>query len=132
MKNTKYFAFALVLAACGTPKNTSTTDTKTTRTTDVKPGPVETTSPEQAYVDKMKGKYTDYTVSHYQEGKNLYEMHCGKCHDLPQPTHYTEEQWEKIVPGMTKAVNKKEQLVNATQQENILRYVVTMTTVGKK
>ena len=130
MKLTKFIFFAVILTACGTTKNTDT-KTTTTSSTDVK-APVEAASPEQTYVDKMTAKYPGYTVTHYKEGKDLFEMHCSKCHDLPKPEHYTEEQWNKIVPGMTKAVNSKEQLVSAAQQENILRYVVTMTTVAKK
>jgi cytochrome c5 len=84
------------------------------------------------YVNKIATKYPGYTVEQFGEGKKIYEMHCGKCHDLPVPAKYSEEKWTKIVPGMTKAVNKKEALINDEQQDLILRYVVTVTTVANQ
>jgi cytochrome c5 len=87
---------------------------------------------DEDYVKKVASKYPSYNVEQFGEGRTLYQMHCGKCHDLPVPAKYSEEKWTKIVPGMTKAVNKKEALINDEQQELILRYVVTVTTVANQ
>lgn len=106
--------------ACGTTKE------KTGSTQVVK----KDYTPEEI-VASMSSKYQGYTVSNFAEGKNLYEMHCGKCHDLAKPTDYSEERWTKIVPGMTKAVNKNGVLINEQQQELVLRYLVSVTTLQK-
>jgi cytochrome c5 len=123
MKKTIYTVMlVLVATACATSKEKTTEVTKTSKT--------ELTSAD--YVAQMTTKYPGYTVNQFDEGKNMFEMHCGKCHDLPKPTDYSEEKWDKIIPGMTKAVNKKEVLINEQQQESVLRYVVSVTTVAKK
>lgn len=105
--------------ACGTKKNTGSNQI------------VKREYTAEDYVVNMSQKYPDYTITQFNDGKNLYEMHCGKCHDLAKPTDYSEERWTKIVPGMTKAVNKNGVLINEQQQEMVLRYLVSVTTLQK-
>ena len=105
--------------ACGTNKNTGSNQI------------VKREYTAEDYVVNMSQKYPDYTITQFNDGKNLYEMHCGKCHDLAKPTDYSEERWTKIVPGMTKAVNKNGVLINEQQQEMVLRYLVSVTTLQK-
>jgi len=33
-------------------------------------------------------------------GRTLYINHCGSCHNLRLPEHYTRKQWEKELPEM--------------------------------
>ncbi len=33
-------------------------------------------------------------------GRTLYINHCGSCHNLHLPEHYTRKQWEKELPEM--------------------------------
>jgi mono/diheme cytochrome c family protein len=84
-------------------------------------------TPSQADVDRVKPKYTDYSLVELNQGKTLYEQHCSNCHGLKNPTSRTEEQWKEIVPRMIVKANKKEQTtLDAKTQESILRYVITM------
>jgi hypothetical protein len=53
------------------------------------------------------------------EGGTLYTNNCGKCHDLPEESKYSEEQWRKIVPPM--AGKSK---LDATQENKVLQYVL--------
>ena len=80
-----------MLAAC-TPK--------TTVTTQVNEGPT-------------------FPSAEIAEGSNLYASNCGKCHDLPKESKYSEEQWRKIVPPM--AGKSK---LDATQENKVLQYVL--------
>ncbi len=34
------------------------------------------------------------------QGKTIFENNCGRCHDLPSPKDYTDEQWIGIVNAM--------------------------------
>jgi mono/diheme cytochrome c family protein len=92
---------------------------------------VQLLSPGQADVDRVKAKYPDYTLAQLNQGKALYEQNCGNCHKLKNPSSEPEEEWNKIVPEMTKKANKKGANINAQQQDLILKYVVTMGSAGK-
>jgi cytochrome c5 len=84
--------------------------------------------PSQVDADRMNSKYPGYTLAELNEGKALYEAHCGNCHGLKKPSSHTEQQWSGIVPDMVRQVNKKagKDLLNRSNEESILRYVVTM------
>lgn len=83
-------------------------------------------TPSQSDVDKVKTKYPDYTLAQLNQGKTLYEAHCGTCHALKSPTSEPESEWKEIVPEMTVKANKKGAEIDAAEQELILRYVITM------
>lgn len=34
------------------------------------------------------------------QGKTIFENSCGRCHDLPEPKDYTDQQWIPIVNSM--------------------------------
>ncbi|ESU28468.1 cytochrome c class I [Flavobacterium limnosediminis JC2902] len=88
---------------------------------------VKLVTPTQPDVDRMQSKYPDYTLEELNQGKAMYEQHCVECHKLKNPTKFTETQWQKIVPGMVKKVNKKHpNAIDEKNQELILKYVITM------
>jgi hypothetical protein len=89
--------------------------------------------PSQADSDRMSTKYPGYSLVELNEGKTLYETNCGNCHGLKKPSAHTEQQWSGIVPDMVRKVNKKagKELLNRSNEESILRYVVTMSTAKK-
>ena len=34
------------------------------------------------------------------QGKTIFDARCGKCHDLPQPSDHTSQEWDKIIERM--------------------------------
>jgi cytochrome c5 len=90
-------------------------------------------TPTQSDVDRVITKYADYSLAELNQGKILFEKHCGNCHALKKPNSHTEAEWELIVPRMVKKVNKKENItMDAASQERILRYVITMSEATSK
>ena len=83
---------------------------------------------ETATIDHVKSKYPNYTISEFTQGKILYGEHCNSCHSLKNPTSYSETEWNGILPRMTLLVNEKGPKLNATKQELILKYLVTLST----
>jgi len=82
--------------------------------------------PAQTDVDRVSDRYPDYTLGELNKGMSLYKQYCGTCHELKMPNSKTPEEWEHIVPEMTKKANKRTMTINAEAQESILRYLVTM------
>jgi mono/diheme cytochrome c family protein len=94
---------------------------------------VSTTSPNQTDIDRVSDKYPGYTLAALNQGKNLYEQHCGNCHALKNPLSQPEKKWVAVVPVMVKKANEKFGPKISTQnQEEILRYVVTMSGAIRK
>jgi len=84
-------------------------------------------APTQSDVDRVQSKYAGYTLAELNEGKVLFEKHCGNCHGLKRLDSQTEEGWQKTVPRMVKKANKKEGIeIGARGEDLILKYVVTM------
>jgi len=89
--------------------------------------------PTQADVDRISTKYPGYSLQELQGGKVLFEQTCSRCHKLKNPASKSEKKWEKIVPTMIGKLTKKEgrQVIDAKQQDSILRYLVTMSSAPK-
>lgn len=83
-------------------------------------------TPTQGDVDRVQMKYPDYSLTELNRGKLLYENNCGACHGLKDPSSRSEEKWQKVVPEMVAKVNKKSVVLSERDQEDILRYVITM------
>ena len=89
---------------------------------------VKLVAPAQQDVDRVSGKYPGYSLAELNADKALYESTCSRCHRLKNPISHSEAKWDKIVPRMIARLNKKEgkEVIDAKQQEAILRYLVTM------
>lgn len=61
------------------------------------------------------------------EGKKHFEAKCANCHDLKNPTSFTETQWKEIVPQMAIYMNQNNPTLNKEEEESILNYLVAMT-----
>ena len=105
MKKAFIITLILILAACASTKRTS---------------------PSQSNINKVTSN-PEKIMGDLDQGKLLFENHCGICHALKNPSKYTESEWNKIVPQMTARVNKKEgNVLDADAQQAILKYVVAM------
>lgn len=82
----------------------------------------------QANVDAVADKFPGYTLADLTKGKELYEANCQTCHKLESPSSESESGWNHIVPEMVEKTNRKagKQVVDATGEQLILRYLVTM------
>lgn len=97
-------------------------------------GSVKLLSPSQADADRVSTKYPNLMVSELKQGKVLYEQNCNACHGLKKPESRDEEKWNKVVPRMVQKVNKKagKEEINDQDQQLLLKYLITMSTVQKK
>jgi mono/diheme cytochrome c family protein len=94
---------------------------------------VKLMNPTATDLERVQTKFPGYTLTELSHGKQLYEQNCGKCHGLKNPSSQGEAQWKTIVPRMVKKVNKREAKVDTKQEELILKYLITMSSVsGKK
>ncbi|TNE79618.1 MAG: hypothetical protein EP332_10320 [Bacteroidetes bacterium] len=85
------------------------------------------TAPAQTDVDRVQEQFPGYTLAQLNEGKSLYESHCGNCHALKKPGDESEKEWREEVPKMVQKVNRKENITLGDEKEElILRYVLTM------
>jgi len=107
MKKLMVMTAALALAACGSTK---------------------LLTPTQSDADRGAQMFPNYTLAELNEGKTLFENNCGQCHGLKNPASRNEEKWRKVVPRMVGKVNKKagHTVLDAKAQETLLRYVLTM------
>lgn len=88
--------------------------------------------PDQSDVDRVATKYPGYTLTDLNRGKTLFENNCGKCHGLKNPSSRTAQKWNAIVPAMCQKINRNGVVVDKKAQEDILRYVVTMSDAPKR
>lgn len=83
--------------------------------------------PNQTDVDRVQKKFPGYTLTQLNEGRDLYEAYCAICHELEKPSSESEGSWRKIVPEMVVKANRKtNNAIDASGEEKILRYVITM------
>jgi len=111
----KYLSIALLLlSACSTSKKSttsssvSTTNTKATDTAPSKVAPVTTATVKDVV-----------SIKELEDGKKLYLTHCNSCHSMKAPFEYTAEQWNRILPIMS----KKAKIDDATQA-SIRKYLL--------
>lgn len=89
-------------------------------------------TPTQQDVDRVSNKFAGLTLDELNQGKAIFETNCQTCHGLKNPTSRGEERWRQIVPKMTAKVNKKRNnAINAEDQEKLLRYLITMSQAPK-
>lgn len=87
--------------------------------------------PTQNDVDRVQSKFPNYTLTDLNHGKSLFEQNCAKCHGLKNPSSRSEEKWREIVPVMVKRANKKQTVISPEDQEQILKYLITMSGAPK-
>ncbi|HVM90071.1 MAG TPA: hypothetical protein VMT76_17925 [Puia sp.] len=83
-------------------------------------------TPGQADADRGEQKFPGYTFNELNQGKAIYEANCNKCHRYKAPQTKSEKKWNKVIPKMAKKAK-----LDSAQQQLVLKYVITMSTVGK-
>lgn len=111
-------SLVLVAAACASRKTTPPTQAAT-------PAPTAEEA-SQAHMNKVLASFPNYTLDQHNRGKTLYETNCVTCHMLYNPRSHNEFQWNEIVPDMVKKSNRKGLAIDSTQQDLILKYVVSL------
>lgn len=71
------------------------------------------------------------SLSLLQSGQLIYESKCNKCHALKDPGSYTEQQWRKIVPRMTKMLNARKLEMDSLSEAKVLNYLVHSASIKK-
>ena len=82
----------------------------------------------QSDADRGSAKFKGATLESLNEGKNIFQANCNRCHGLKNPASRTEDKWNTIVPVMVKKLNTKlgKEEIDAKKQELLLQYLVTM------
>ncbi len=83
--------------------------------------------PTAADVQKAGTRFPNATLADLQQGKTIYQNHCGGCHPHKKVSSFTEAQWRTITPKMVAKTNKKfKNVIDARGEEVLLQYLVTM------
>ncbi|KFC24277.1 hypothetical protein [Chryseobacterium sp. FH1] len=53
-----------------------------------------------------------------KKGEDLFNLRCGRCHDLPKPSNFTVEDWKPIMASMAPKAK-----LNAEETNWVLAYV---------
>lgn len=85
---------------------------------------VKLVTPSQTDADRGSQKFQGYTFTELNEGKQIYEAHCNKCHRYKAPQTRDETKWVKIIPKMAKKAK-----LDSLEESLVLKYVVTMSPI---
>lgn len=119
MKKTFIILSAVIIfVGCASRKTTSTSQPATAAPTAEEAA--------QAHMKKVLASFPNYTLEDFNSGKTLYEKNCSTCHMLHNPSSQNEFAWNEIVPDMVKKSNRKGTAIDSTQQDLILKYVVSL------
>lgn len=83
--------------------------------------------PAAKHEEGAKAKYPDITLAQLSQGHELYKTKCGTCHHAHNPTEYSDQKWEKIMPIMGKKAKLTDEEYNL-----VSRYVFGMREADKK
>lgn len=84
--------------------------------------------PIQADVERGSKEFSGLTLANLQEGKRLFEENCGLCHGKKALDSRSQEEWEEIVPRMTRKANGKrgEKIFTEEKEQILLEYILVM------
>jgi cytochrome c5 len=75
-------------------------------------------------VEQIKTIERDENSAKLEQGKTIYSEKCIACHKLKNPSNFSKEELEKIVPKMTIMANKRDANITPEEQELILNYLL--------
>lgn len=71
--------------------------------------------PTEANVNKVQTA----SLAELQQGHDIFQSHCGKCHKLPKPEKHSKDDWTKILAKMAPKAK-----LNTDQSDLVYKYVV--------
>jgi len=71
--------------------------------------------PTEANVNKVEPA----SLAELQQGHDLYQNHCGKCHKLAKPGSHSRDEWTKILGKMAPKAK-----ISTEQSDLVYKYVV--------
>ena len=71
--------------------------------------------PTEANVNKV----TQASLAELQQGHDLFQNKCGKCHKLPKPGKHSKDEWTKILGKMAPKAK-----LTADQSDLVYKFVV--------
>jgi hypothetical protein len=85
--------------------------------------------PSENEVAIAKTRWNDVVLDSLKKGYSLYTGKCGRCHELYKPGDYTEDEWEDILPKMSRKAK-----ITKGEEELIRRFVITRSifTISKR
>ena len=84
-------------------------------------GSAKLMTPTQADADRGAKLFPGYTLADLNQGKEIYEKNCNKCHGYKDPMKKKDKKWVKVVPKMAKKAD-----LDSLKGDAILKYVLTM------
>jgi len=72
-------------------------------------------APTEANVNKVEPA----SLAELQQGHDLFQTNCGKCHKHPKPGSHSKDEWTKILDKMAPKAK-----LNTEQTELVFKYVV--------
>jgi uncharacterized membrane protein len=89
--------------------------------------------PSQTDAERGSATFKGLTVEDLNKGKDVFDKKCTQCHGHKRPASWTEIQWRRIIPAMAEKAYKSNKIqISSTEQEQVLRYLVTMGQHAKK
>jgi hypothetical protein len=65
-------------------------------------------------------QWADCDLNALKAGYQLYQAKCDRCHELYKPEAYSEDEWEDILPKMSRKAH-----ISAEEQTSIRHYLLT-------
>ncbi len=78
-------------------------------------------APTQADADRAAQKFPGTTLADLNQGKELFDKGCGKCHSKKKAFEVSDEELKSVMPSMA-----KKSKLDKTQEDQVFKYVVTM------
>ena len=117
----------MLLTACSTSKKSTTSSSVSAPTAKSTETAVQSAPVTAATVKDV------VTVKEMEDGKKLYVTHCTSCHSMKAPFEYTAEQWNRILPNMSKKakIDEESQVIKKTRKKKALTIMLCRSTGGR-
>jgi hypothetical protein len=96
-------------------------------------GTTKIVQPMDADVQRGADNFPTLSLAQLNQGLQVYQTNCSKCHPYKKPASRTAMEWKQIVPRMVDKANSKHGAgIDAAGEEALLRYVSVMSSAPKR
>lgn len=89
-------------------------------------------APTDADVQRGVDNFPGLTLEDLNQGQQVFQANCNKCHPYKKPGGHSAAEWKEIVPRMVQKANRKTpDSVTPAMEASLLRYVAVMSTAKK-